>query len=371
MSSTHVQQSPLQPKTGNLLPGPREFNHEVEINGNEKWPSASYPHYLPTWSHEQKYPPLQPFEHRDPGLDADPKLFNLLSTHCTLEHLTPTIGTKVHGSLQIRGLSAAAKNDLALLVAQRKVVIFCNQDFADLPIPDALAWGSHFGRHHIHPTNGSPDKYPEIQIAHRGAGDSSFEGFFEGRTSSVAWHSDVTYEQQPPGTTIMYNLEIPESGGDTLFSDQAEAYRRLSPVFQQRLHGLQVVHSAVQQGEYNRKKGGILRREPIETVHPLVRTHPVTGEKALFVNKQFSRHIVGMKREESDMLLNFLYQHTLSGADFQLRLHWEPRMVVLWDNRSTAHSAIFDWASQERRHLARITPQAERPFETPFESVSH
>ena len=110
-----------------------------------------------------------------------------------------------------------------------------------------------------------------------------------------------------------------------------------------------------------------MRREPVTSIHPIVRTHPVTGEKALYVNRQFTRHVIGYKQEESDNLLNFLYDHISIGQDFQIRVKWTPRTVVVWDNRVTAHSATVDWGNGERRHLARITPQAERPKETPFE----
>lgn len=183
-------------------------------------------------------------------------------------------------------LNQDGKNELALLVAQRKVVAFRGQDFADLSIQEALDYGSYFGRHHIHPTSGSPEGYPEIHLVHRGAGDQGFKTFFQARTSSVAWHSDVSYEQQPPGTTFLYILDKPETGGDTLFANAAEAYNRLSPLFQERLHGLQATHSGVEQVQAAAARNSIKRREPVVNTHPIVRTHPVTGEKALYVNPQ-------------------------------------------------------------------------------------
>ena len=140
--------------------------------------------------------------------------------------------------------------------------------------------------HHIHPTSGAPPNHPEIHLVHRGAGDTSVDQFFANRTSSVAWHSDVSYEQQPPGTTFLYVLERPSAGGDTLFVDAAEAYRRLSPGFRQRLHGLRATHSAAEQARSSIARGGVLRREPVVNEHPLIRTHPVTGEKAIYVNPQ-------------------------------------------------------------------------------------
>ena len=246
--------------------------------------SVQYRNYLPTWGNE-KYPPLQPFEHHDPGLDADPSYPELLAKGVTTNDLTPTIGTEVTG-VQLSKLSPAGKDQLARFVAERKVVAFRDQDFADLPISEALDYGRYFGRLHIHPTSGAPEGYPEVHLVHRGAGDKTAEVFFQTRTSSVAWHSDVSYELQPPGTTFLYILDVPETGGDTLFANQVEAYNRLSEGFKERLHGLKATHSGIEQVDASRAKGGAIRREPVISEHPVVRTHPVTGEKALYVNPQ-------------------------------------------------------------------------------------
>lgn len=188
--------------------------------------------------------------------------------------------------MQLSQLSDAGKDELAHFVAKRKVVAFRAQDFADLSVADALKYGSYFGRHHIHPTSGSPEGHPEVHLVHRGAGDKAHEDFFKARTSSVAWHSDVSYEKQPPGTTFLYILDSPETGGDTLFVDAVQAYKRLSPLFQERLHGLKATHSGIEQVNAAAARNSIKRREPVVNVHPIVRTHPATGEKALYVNPQ-------------------------------------------------------------------------------------
>ncbi|KNG85451.1 alpha-ketoglutarate-dependent taurine dioxygenase [Aspergillus nomiae NRRL 13137] len=344
------------------------YQHENEIQGTAKQPPASFPKYLPVWDNEtEKYPPLQPFEHYDHGKDADPTFPDLFPEgKGEVEELTPTIGSEVHG-IQLSQLTDKGKEQLALYIAQRKVVAFRDQDFAQLPIEKALEFGSYFGRHHIHQSSGAPKGFPEIHLVHRGADDRSGAEFLETHTNSLTWHSDVTFEKQPPGTTFLYLLDGPTSGGDTLFCNMAQAYRRLSPEFRKRLHGLKAVHSGVEQVNNSLNKGGIARRDPITTEHPIVRTHPVTGEKALFVNPQFTRYIVGYKKEESDFLLKFLYDHIALSQDIQTRVRWRPNTVVVWDNRVVAHSAIFDWEDGQRRHLARITPQAERPYETPFE----
>ena len=233
-----------------------------------------------------KYPPLEPFKHHERGKDADPTYPNLLpKDSVTVNNLTPFIGSEVKG-IQLSTLTNAGKDELARFVAERKVVAFRDQDFADLPLPEALEYGAYFGRPHIHPTTGAPEGYPEIHIVHRGAGENVAEEYFEIRTSSVAWHSDISYEEQPPGTTFLYILDKPESGGDTLYVDTVEAYRRLSPQFQKILHGLEATHSGVEQVNSAAARGGIKRREPTTSVHPVVRTHPATGEKALFVNPQ-------------------------------------------------------------------------------------
>jgi sulfonate dioxygenase len=112
-----------------------------------------------------------------------------------------------------------------------------------LTIKEALDFGGYFGRHHIHPTSGGPVGHPEIHLVHRGAGDSQAKDFLQDNTNSIRWHSDVTYENQPPGTTFLYLLDGPKAGGDTLFVNQVEAYNRLSPEFRKRLHGLKAVHS--------------------------------------------------------------------------------------------------------------------------------
>jgi taurine dioxygenase/sulfonate dioxygenase len=217
------------------------------------------------------------------GKGADPTFKDLLPEGSTIKKLTPTTGSEVSG-VQLSKLSGAGKDQLALLVAQRKVVAFRDQDFADLPIQEALDFGGYFGRHHIHPTSGNPEGYPEIHLVHRNGSNGEFEAFLANRNSSVGWHSDVTYEQQPPGTTFLYVFDSPEVGGDTAFVNQVEAYNRLSPALKERLHGLRAVHSGFEQAEFSRNRGGVVRREPISSEHPIIRTHPATGEKALFVN---------------------------------------------------------------------------------------
>ncbi|KAG8691343.1 hypothetical protein FRC11_004900 [Ceratobasidium sp. 423] len=352
-------------------------------------PKSDYPyeHLLPVFDKSEFYPPLQPFEHTDPAAraatlpESDQRAF--LKNATRVRNLTPRIGTEVAG-VDLTSLDGPARDQLALEVARRGVIAFRDQPkFLAQTAEQFREWGSYFGRLHIHPTSGHPALIPELHLVYRD-GNETFNHEQLNRISTTLWHSDVSYELQPPGLTTFFLLAQPSSGGgDTLFVSQVQALKKLSPPFVDFLRTLKAVHSGVQQAQYSRegRRGGIVRRDPVEHVHPVVRRHPVTGEEALYVNQQFTTHIVGLKKEESDTILNFLYNHIARVADAQARVNWEPNTVVIWDNRVTAHvclsllyqyfyvnnvnlqTAIIDFAeSGERRHGARVTPQAERPI---------
>ncbi|KAL5518339.1 hypothetical protein ACEPAH_21 [Sanghuangporus vaninii] len=327
----------------------------------EKGPS--YPRYLPYFDVNEKFPPTPIRDFTDPGSRADPKKPNLLGPATSVRQFSPYIGSEVRG-VQLSQLSPAGLDELALYTAERKVVVFRDQDFKDLSPERQIEIARHFGPIQVHPTSGNIKGFPEFHVVYRDANHNRFREYFGGnRVSKTSWHSDVAYEKQPPGTTFFWILDIPENnGGDTLFLSQVEAYNRLSPEFQKRLEGLRAVNSAVEQAEYSRKRGGPVRREPVESEHPIVRVHPVTGEKALYVNQGFTRRIVGFKQEESDWLLKFLFDHIEKGNDFQVRASYEPGTVVVWDNRVTVHSATNDFPDNLRRHAVRLTPQAEVPI---------
>ncbi|KAI0706213.1 alpha-ketoglutarate catabolism dioxygenase [Cytidiella melzeri] len=323
----------------------------------------AYPAYVPHFDASEKFPPTPIREFTDPGLRADPKKPNLLKDGVAVKNISPYLGAVVEG-VQVSQLSKEGLDELALFVAEKKVVAFRDQDFKDLSPERQIEIARHFGPIQVHPTSGNAKGYPEFHVVYRDADHQRFREYRGGnRASKTSWHSDVSYELQPPGTTLFWILEQPENGGgDTLFLSQVEAYNRLSPEFQKRLEGLRALHSAVYQAEFSRKAGGPVRREPVETEHPVVRVHPVTGEKALYVNPGFTRHIVGFKEEESEYLLKFLFDHISKGADYQIRATYEPGTLVVWDNRVTAHSGTGDYPLEQRRHAVRLTPQAEVPI---------
>ncbi|KAK7694273.1 hypothetical protein QCA50_001453 [Cerrena zonata] len=342
-----------------------------ENNAQEAQPTSQeeayrYARLLPAFPKDEHYPALTPFEHVDPAAralgHANPRAF--IDNATSIVELTPNLGTEIHG-VNLASLDSDGRDQLALLVAQRGLVVFRDQqDFIDRGPDFYLEWGRHFGRLHIHPTSGHPEGYPELHLVYRDA-KSTFNFERDDSITSTVWHSDVSYELQPPGLTTFFLLSQPKTGGDTLFTNQESTLKKLSPQFVAFLKTLKAVHSGVEQANFSRsgRRGGVVRREPVENVHPIVRKHPVTGQESLYVNRQFTKRIVGLKREESENILKFLYDHIDKGGDVQARVHWTPNTVVLWDNRNTAHSAIVDYGgSKERRHGARITPQAERPI---------
>ncbi|TEB35127.1 alpha-ketoglutarate-dependent sulfonate dioxygenase [Coprinellus micaceus] len=324
-----------------------------------------YAHLLPHFS-EDRYPPLEPYEHVDPGHRAlqHPNPRSFLDTAERVIEITPQLGTEVRG-INLAELDSDGRDQLALEVARRGLMVFRDQgDFINRGPDFYLQWGRHYGRLHIHPTSGHPRGYPELHLVYRD-GKQSFNFEVDDSITTTVWHSDVSYELQPPGLTTFFLLTAPPTGGDTLFTSQVSALKKLSPQFVAFLKTLKAVHSGVEQAEFSRngRRGGTVRRDPVEHVHPVVRRHPVTGDEALYVNRQFTRRIVGLKREESEAILRLLYDHIDKSADNQARVRWEPNTIVLWDNRVTAHSANVDFRHlPDARHGARITPQAERPI---------
>jgi len=256
------------------------------------------------------------------------------------------------------------KDDLALYVAQRGVVVFRDQDFADIG-PDAQReFGAHFGKLHVHQGGSHIKNYREVLPVYRDAVSGSVDNEIKNNVSSIKWHSDMSYEVNGMGTTTFFVLDRPgQAGGDTLYLSTTAAYEHLSEDFRKRLHGLYAVHSGISQASVSEKRERYIR-EPIETIHPVVRTHPVLKTNSLYVNRLYTRRIVGYKEEESRALLNFLYDHIEKGQDWHIRVKWRTGTVVVYDNRITQHSALRDFGVEEgrtRRHMIRVTPQAERP----------
>ena len=170
------------------------------------------------------------------------------------------------------------------------------------------------------------------------------------------WHSDLSYLERPSKASLLYALELPPSGGDTMLASMYAAYDSLSPTMKEMLEGLTAVHDLGHVGRLFSTGGPSLeqtaRTPPVE--HPVVRTHPETGRKALFVNPGFTTHIVQLTRSESDALLEFLFAHATK-PEFVYRHRWRLNDLLVWDNRCTVHHAVHDFHGTGHRHMHRTT----------------
>lgn len=184
-----------------------------------------------------------------------------------------------------------------------------------------------------------------------------------------AWHSDWSFQARPPAATLLHAKVTPPQGGDTLFADGYRAYETLSPLLQRMIEGMRGLHSAARpygpDGAYAREQGQrsmtILSSPSAEAMrsHPIVRTHPVTGRKALFVNPVYTVGVEGMDEAESKAMLSFLFKHMTEDA-FVIRVKWRPNMLTLWDNRCVMHNATGGYDGFERV-MHRTTVAGETP----------
>lgn len=325
-----------------MPPSPASSDSEEEVydlNVPIKSPKAcktpcKYSAYLPTWD-PVFFPPLPEFPFTDPALRADPqKRFLLDQPGVTTAPISPKMGTEVHG-LQLSALTPQQLDDLALLVSERKCVVFRDQDFADTGPARQQSFADHFGKANYQPASGSIPDYPGFHIIYRDGNQSEIDRYFSQKSSASIWHHDVSYERQPPGYVVLCMLQCPDVGGDTVVASMTEAYKRLSPGFRGMLDTLKATHSSERLCAFAKSNGALCRKDAVKTLHPLVRVHPVTGEKSLFVNEEWITGIQGWKQSETEWLIKYLMDHISRGHDFQVRLTWKPRSVVVFDNRST------------------------------------
>ncbi|OAL51160.1 TauD-domain-containing protein [Pyrenochaeta sp. DS3sAY3a] len=328
---------------------------------------SKYSAYLPVYDNTTKFPPTEPFQFEDRGHYASATKENLLSkdnTALKVVKLTPRVGTEITG-LQLSQLTGAQKDDLALLIAERGVVIFRDQDFKDIGPEKQKEFGKHFGRLHVHPVGAHVKDHIEFHSIYLGKDNLYRLGRSTSKLTTTGYHSDVSYEHQPPAITLLTLLQVPETGGDTGWTSQVAAYDRLSEPLKAFLEGLKAEHSGFPQAEGAARDGHFVRRDPVKSNHPIVRIHPVTKQKALFVNPGFTKRIIGLKDEESEAILKLLFKHISGSQDIQARIKWDDRTVALWDNRVTAHTAISDYDVSEEgeglRQGFRITTLGEVP----------
>ncbi|KAL2857940.1 hypothetical protein BJY01DRAFT_242017 [Aspergillus pseudoustus] len=321
-----------------------------------------YPAYLPV--RPEGFTPtldVPAFEANEAGLRADPELPEILNSKAILKNITPRVGTEIR-NLQLSQLTQDGLDEVAFLAAQRGVLVFRDQDFANVGPEKQLKIAKHYGPLHKHPTMGYPKGTgPEFQVVYADEKVGNLRDLLGSRTNYDLWHVDQTFTPNTPGVTFFWVLETPASGGgDTAFSSLTAAYNALSPTFREGLHKLKLLHTSASVGEVARVGQERALKDAVKTEHPLVISHPVTKEPVLFVNPTIARQVVGYKPSESDLLLGFLHDHIRS-LDFTCRVSWEKGTVVVWDQRAVAHSAVPDFNDGERRHMVRIISYGSQP----------
>ena len=270
-----------------------------------------------------------------------------------LAPLSPTIGVEVDGVDLTQPLADETLEGLKKALRAWKVLFFRDQD---ITTEQHLAFARRFGDLEIHPFAPEKPGYPEVlAITHNR--DS------RGRENS--WHSDVTWRELPSLGSILRCLECPPVGGDTLFADMYAAYEGLSAEVKAKIEGRTAIHDFAHFRAGMRKQGkteaeieAVNRAYPMME-HPVVRTHPETGRKAIYVNRPFTQHIVGMEKAESDALLEHLYAQAAI-PEYQCRFRWQPNSIAFWDNRSSQHYAASDYWPAVRR-MERVTIIGDRP----------
>lgn len=263
-----------------------------------------------------------------------------------VEPLTPRIGAIVHGADLTGPLSDEMFSEIHDAWMDHLVLFFRDQPLSP---EQHLAFGKRFGELHIHPAAPYAHDNPALMKIH--TDKNSF------RNNGEGWHSDVSADEEPPMASILHIQQTPAQGGDTLWSNMYAAYDALSEPMKAFLDPLTATHVADYSGFYGDHKP---QRDNPRAVHPVIRTHPVTRRKALFVNAGFTKRINGITRAESEALLHMLFEH-VKNPNFHCRFQWQPHSVAVWDNRCTQHMAVWDYYPETRSGI-RVTVKGDRPF---------
>jgi taurine dioxygenase len=271
-------------------------------------------------------------------------------TDLDVRPLSPTIGAEIHG------IDCATELDNDTVAAIRRVwmerlVIF----FPDQRLDDEtqIAFAERFGElTESHPVEPQVLERKEVHAIESGKDRTDF------------WHTDITFMTRPAMASMLRSVVVPAAGGDTMWSDTRAAYDALAPSLQRLCDGLFAYHfepyyaQAVAEGHGNVWEGKKLTRL-LPATHPVVRVHPETGRKNLFVNPKFTIRIVDMPEAQSDGILKVLYDH-MTRPEFVVRYHWRPETLAVWDNRATMHFGIFDYEG-DTRVMHRVTLRGDRP----------
>lgn len=316
------------------------------------------------------------------GKGVDPEKKALFASVTKRIDYSPRFGTELHG-IRLTQLTDQQSEELAALISERGVVWFRDQD--DLDRKEHVKLGARWGPLHVHPLVPHDQESPEVIVLDsRLRYETSptilmLQEVFLGDCMLIlplflsppnryntnnSWHSDVSFEPAPSSYSILKFDEIPEAGGDTVWSNGYQLYDDLSQPIKTFLEGLTATHTSdifrIFQANTGRKTFGKLN----DSEHPVIRTNPVTGWKSVFTNSVFTREINGVSPAESKWILEYLNDLTAKKLEYQARFKWEKHSVAIWDNRSTFHTGVPDFKPYFRRGL-RVTVSGEVPYFDP------
>ncbi|MFW1783713.1 taurine dioxygenase [Acinetobacter nosocomialis] len=280
---------------------------------------------------------------------------NTVVANLNMEVIKPTIGAIIH-DIDLNALNEQTTQQIQQALLDHQVIFFRKQQLA----PQAQAdLARSFGTLHVHPIYPSIEDVPEVMV---------LDSWKQDLRDNELWHTDVTFSKTPPLGCVLQAIKIPPVGGDTLWSSNTAAFKGLPLELQQKLRGLTATHDIrksfplerfAHNEEEREKLLQTFKRNP-PVVHPVVRTHPVTGEPLLFVSEGFTTRINELPEQESEQLLDFLFEHATQ-EQFHLRWKWQDGDVAIWDNRCTQHKALFDYGDAHRI-MHRATINGDVPF---------
>lgn len=267
-----------------------------------------------------------------------------------IEPLSPGVGAEIRGVRMGGDLPDEQIAEIRQALLDWKVVFFRDQDVS---VDEHVAFGRRFGELEVHPFTPNLESHPEVVVIHHGP---------KSKVGQNRWHSDVTWRLEPSLGSILRGRIIPPVGGDTLFADMIAAYEGLPDEIREKIDGRTATHSF--RHNFGRRMSDEEREKTSEQYpdahHPVVRTHPETGRKGLYVNAAFTTRIDDMDPDESQRLLRLLYRQA-GVPEYQCRFRWQKDSVAFWDNRAVQHYAAFDYLPQERR-VERVTIVGDAPF---------
>ena len=269
--------------------------------------------------------------------------------HITVTPKGVTLGAEISGVRLSGDLPDEVIAEIRRAWLDYKVVYVRDQDISST---EHVEFARRFGELEVHPFLLGSEEHPELVRFEKGVEAGGFEN---------GWHHDVTWRETPSMGAILRSIQVPATGGDTAFSDMAAAYDGLDDEMKKRLNGLQAAHdytSAFGSFVDDTKKAEMREQYPV-VHHPIVRTHPETGRKLLFVNAYFTSHVVDMDEHEGNQLLRYLISRA-SIMEYQYRVSWEPNQVTLWDNRIVQHYALSDYYP-DVRIMERASIVGDRP----------